>query len=68
MLSISEKIGQKILNLRQQQGLLQRDLALKTGLPVRTIGRIERGDVDARISTLARIAEALGTSLKEIVA
>lgn len=67
MSSMNEKVGQKTLLLRQQRGLLQKDIADRTGLPARTIGRIERGEVDARLSTLTKIAEALGIPLKELL-
>jgi transcriptional regulator with XRE-family HTH domain len=47
--------------------MLQRELADAAELPVRTIGRIERGEVDVRLSTLARIAAALGVSPRDFL-
>ena len=52
---------------REEQGLLQRELAERAGLPVRTIGRIERGEVDVRIGTLQKIADALGIEIRDLV-
>lgn len=66
MKSPNKTVGAKVMELRQKQGWLQRDLAAKTGLPVRTIGRIERGEVDPRLSSLSKIAEALSLSLKDL--
>ena len=59
----SQKIGKKIRSLREHRNWLQRDLAQASNLQVRTIGRIERGEVDVRISTLTRIVDALEISL-----
>lgn len=60
-------LGSCVRRLREQKKWLQTDLAKSAGLPVRTIGRIERGEVDVRLSTLSRIAKALGTSTKELL-
>ena len=59
--------GQKIRSIREKMGLLQRELADSAGAPVRTIGRIERGEVDVRLGTLKKIADALGVSLRDLV-
>lgn len=63
----AQALGQSIKELRDQRDWLQRDLAKAAGLPIRTIGRIERGDVDVRLSTLTKIAEALRVSAKELL-
>jgi len=60
-----EMLGQKIKELRVLKGLTQEDLAEKTHLSVRTIQRIENGDVDPRTYTLQLLAEALGVELEE---
>jgi transcriptional regulator with XRE-family HTH domain len=60
-------VGDRIRQLRASKKLLQRDLARDAGVPVRTIGRIERGEVDVRLSTLTKIARALGMSLALLV-
>jgi DNA-binding XRE family transcriptional regulator len=60
----ARQLGQRIREFREHQRLIQKDLAKKAGLPVRTIGRIERGEVDVRLSTLDRIAKALRMPLQ----
>jgi len=65
--SIHRKVGSHIRTLREGKSWLQRELAKKAGLPLRTIGRIERGEVDVRLSTIAKIAHSLGVSLKDLV-
>ena len=48
------------------QRQLQRELAETAELPVRTVRRIELGEVDVRVSTLEKIARALGCELKDL--
>lgn len=59
-----ENIGAKIKELRTLKGLTQEELADQTGLSVRTIQRIESGDVDPRTYTLTALAEALEVDLE----
>jgi transcriptional regulator with XRE-family HTH domain len=67
MARLELEIGRRIRTFRERKGWLQKELAQTARLPVRTIGRIERGEVDVRINTLARIAAVLGVPLKEIM-
>jgi|PlaIllAssembly_1097288.scaffolds.fasta_scaffold113406_1 transcriptional regulator with XRE-family HTH domain len=53
------KTGERIRDLRIKKGLTQEELAEKTELSVRTIQRIENGEVDPRSFTLQMIAKAL---------
>ena len=67
MKAASIKIGREIKQFRLKRDWRQADLATVANLPTRTIGRIERGEVDVRISTLAKIAKALGTTPKNLL-
>ena len=67
MASLEQQIGERIRALRDAKDWFQKDLAKAARLPVRTIGRIERGEVDVRLSTLNRIAKALGEPLKNLL-
>jgi uncharacterized Tic20 family protein len=60
-------IGKKIVQFRKVKGLTQEMLSELTGLNVRTIQRIESGEVDPRLHTLKTIAEALGVNLEELL-
>jgi transcriptional regulator with XRE-family HTH domain len=62
-----QEIGGRIRAFRDGKGWFQKDLAKVARLPIRTIGRIERGEVDVRLSTLRRIAAALGEPLKSLI-
>ncbi|WP_353130891.1 helix-turn-helix domain-containing protein [Parapedobacter pyrenivorans] len=53
------RTGQLIKELRLKKGITQETLAAKTDISVRTIQRIENGEVDPRAYTLQSIAIAL---------
>ena len=56
------EIGQKIREVRIKEGLTQLQLAEKCNIDIRTIQRIESGEVVPRMYTLRIINEALGTN------
>jgi transcriptional regulator with XRE-family HTH domain len=56
-------IGRRIAELRRQQGLTQEELAEKARLNVRTIQRIEQGEVAPRPSTLRMLSEFFACEL-----
>lgn len=66
MEALNKQIGNRVRLLREQKKMLQRELSQIAGLPVRTIGRIERGEVDVRISSLYKISKALEISIKDL--
>lgn len=60
-------LGLAIKGLRTEGGMTQGDLAKRSELTDKAIGRIERGEVDAKWGTLRRIAAALDLELKELL-
>jgi transcriptional regulator with XRE-family HTH domain len=60
-------IAKKIIHYRKLKGITQEALSELTGLNVRTIQRIESGEVDPRLYTLKSIADALSVSLEELL-
>ncbi|QAS70591.1 helix-turn-helix transcriptional regulator [Oenococcus sicerae] len=54
----------KIRNLREQEGLSQRELAARLGKPQSTIARIENGNVNPSFKTIEEIANKLGKNLQ----
>ncbi|WP_276372460.1 helix-turn-helix domain-containing protein [Chryseolinea sp. H1M3-3] len=60
-------IAKKIVHYRKQKGMTQEVLAEMTGLNVRTVQRIEAGEVDPRLYTLKSIADALQVNLEELL-
>ena len=53
------ELGKKIAELRKQKGFTQEELAFKTNLNVRSIQRIESGEVTPRLFTLKILGEQL---------
>jgi ribosome-binding protein aMBF1 (putative translation factor) len=53
-------VGEQIRDAREAAGLSQRDLAKKMGTSQAAIARLEAGGVGATLTTLHRVAVALG--------
>ena len=60
-------IGLRITEIRKLKGFTQEELAEKTVLSLRTIQRIEKGEVDPRKYTIRSIAEMLEVNMDDIV-
>lgn len=56
-------IGKRIRDLREKQGLSNRQLAVKAGISQPVMNRIENNNRKADIETLEKICEALGITL-----
>lgn len=62
--------GEKVRQLRRQEGLSIRGLSEKAGLSYRTLQNVETGVRNlntASVRTVKKIAEALGVSIEEII-
>ena len=57
------RLGREIRRLRKERRFNQTELAERAGVAMMTISRIERGEHDPHVRTLARIARALGVSV-----
>ncbi len=53
------ELGKKILELRNSKGLTQEELALQCEINIRTVQRIESGEVDPRAFTLGLLSKSL---------
>ncbi len=60
------ELGRKILELRKQKGFTQEELVEQCNINVRTIQRIESGEVTPRSFTLKTILNALGQDLENL--
>lgn len=60
------ELGQKIVALRQQKGLTQEELVEQCNISVRTIQRIEAGEVTPRSYTVKTILNALDYDLEQL--
>jgi transcriptional regulator with XRE-family HTH domain len=62
-----ETIAENMKRWRQARGLSQRALADKTGLTYVHIARLELAQSNPRLSTLERLAEALGVDAVDLL-
>lgn len=61
-------IGARIRASRKAEGLSQEGLARRADTSLNVISRLERGEIgDPHVSTLTRIADALGTTVSELL-
>lgn len=61
----------KVKRIAEEKGLNRTDLSRRANLTFNTVDRIwvdPDVDVDAKVSTLQRIADALGVSLADLIA
>lgn len=61
-----QKIGQRIVELREERNLKQIDLAFKVNIEDSALRRIESGRTNPTIKSLLRIAKVLGVELYEL--
>ena len=60
-------LARRLKALRKEKGLTQAALAKRAGVTLSYIGRLEIGRHDPQLSTLQKLAKALGVSLPELV-
>lgn len=60
-------LGEAIRKVRLARGLSQEKLALLADLDPSYVGRVERGDNNAALLTLVRLASALGTTVAKLM-
>ena len=58
------EIVQAVTNARRYSGLTQKQLSAKTGITQADISKLENGVANPSLSTLRRIATAMGMTLK----
>lgn len=60
-------LGDAIRRIRLEKGISQEKLALLAEVDRSYVGRVERGDNNVAVLTLARLAKALDVSLSELM-
>ena len=66
MSDIAKVIGQRIRNYRTKKGLSQEKLAELAGCHPTYIGQLERGEKNATLESVEKIAAAMDVSLSEL--
>lgn len=60
-------IGEYIASLRWEKHIKQYRLAQKTGIPLRSLRVIEKGEVDVSVYLLVKIVQVLGEDLGDFL-
>lgn len=60
-------LGKAIRQIRLQKGISQESLALVAEVDRSYVGRVERGDNNVAVLTLAKLAKALGISVTKLM-
>jgi transcriptional regulator with XRE-family HTH domain len=61
------RVGKHIRELRRKRGWSQELLAAEAGLNINYLGGIERGERNPSLKNLAKIADALGLTVPDLV-
>src|SRR5689334_19879648 len=61
--AVSVNIGERLRELREARNISMRALAARSGLSANALSMIERGKASPSVSTLYKLAEALGISI-----
>jgi len=64
---LKKKIGQRIIEFREQKGWSQADLARACSKDRQAIEKLENGKVNPTLYTLLEVSNALGVSLAGLV-
>ncbi len=63
---LHKEFGKQIQKLRKERGLTQEDLAGEVGVDRSYMGFLERGEKNATLDKIGKIAKALHIKLKEL--
>jgi transcriptional regulator with XRE-family HTH domain len=61
------KIGDRLRELRVRRALTQEELAEKADVGTNTVARLERNESEPHMSTLRKLARALGVEPAELI-
>lgn len=61
------RFGEKVRQVREQQGVAVADLAARTGIDVRRITRLEIGHLDPTFDVMIALADGMGVRVSALV-
>ena len=59
-------LGRAVVELREEAGLTQEQLAERMGTTFTRVGLLERGETDPKFTTLRRLARGLGVKMAKL--
>jgi transcriptional regulator with XRE-family HTH domain len=57
--TIQQKVGKRIVEIRTEKNISQQELASKCNFEKSNMSRLEKGNVNATLSTLEKVCDAL---------
>ena len=63
---INVRLAENIHKLRELKGFSREEMSDKLGMSLSGYGKIERGEVDVRVSRIEQIAQTLGVEVAEL--
>jgi transcriptional regulator with XRE-family HTH domain len=66
--ALNMEIGERIRKIREARGLSQKEIAAIIKMDQSQYSKLEKDKTDPSVSTLAKVAKALGTQLAELFA
>jgi len=67
MSTVNEKLGANIRKIREEKGLLQKELSKKVGIDPAYLSNIETGKMNPTVTTIEKIAKALGVGCDKLM-
>lgn len=67
MKSEAEKLGENLRRIRTEKGLTQEDIARSLGVSRGFVSNVENGKTNPTLSTITKIAGAVGVSTGELM-
>jgi len=64
----SEKLGNNLKRIRTKKGITQGDIARSLGVSRGFVSNIENGKTNPTLATIARLAKAIGSDIKNLLA
>lgn len=65
-MTIAKQIGERLRSYRNQKGWSQEELAERAGVHPTYIGQLERGEKNATLDSISKVAVALNISLSQL--
>ena len=65
--NILDRVGLKIIIIREDRGLSQEELGTLAGLHRAYVGQVERGEKNVGLKNLEKIAKALNVSVRVLI-
>jgi len=67
MKSESAKLGKNLKRIRTEKGITQGDIVRTLGVSRSFVSNIENGKTNPTLSTISKLAKAVGVSIKDLV-